>query len=194
MNGVMHVVDDLQTFLAENPIAEPVPVESRPFVRNWSVADLSGDLDKLGRGRSFVRGKALFAAAACQQCHRVNEVGGNVGPDLGRLDAKVTRKQILQSIIEPSKEIKDKFRSYLLVTDNGRQLTGMILQKTPTHIRLATNPLSIELTKPLPISLMPEKLLNTLSREEILDLVAYIEARGRSDHRLFGRGGGDGRN
>ncbi len=206
MNGVMHVVDDLQTFLAENPIAEPVPVESRPFVRNWSVADLSGDLDKLGRGRSFVRGKALFAAAACQQCHRVNEVGGNVGPDLGRLDAKVTRKQILQSIIEPSKEIKDKFRSYLLVTDDGRQHTGMILQKTPTQIRLATNPLgkashkpveipvsSIELTKPLPISLMPEKLLNTLSREEILDLVAYVEARGRSDHRLFGRGGGDGR-
>jgi hypothetical protein len=35
MNGVMHVVDDLQLFLARNPIAEPVPVESRPFVRTW---------------------------------------------------------------------------------------------------------------------------------------------------------------
>jgi len=199
MNGVMHVVKDLQGFLAQNPIAEPVPVESRPFVRNWSTADLAGDLANLGRGRSYVRGKALFAAAACRQCHRVNEVGGNVGPDLGRLDAKVTLQQILQSIIEPSKEIKDKFRSYLVVTDAGRQYTGMILEKTPTHIRLASNPLgkaahkpieipvgSIELTRPLAISLMPEKLVNTLSREEILDLVAYIEARGRSDHRVYG--------
>ena len=199
MNGVMHVVEDLQSFLAENPIAEPVPVESRPFVRNWSTADLVGDLETLGRGRSYVRGKSLFAAAACRQCHRVNEVGGNVGPDLGKLDPKVTLKQILQSIIEPSKEVKDKFRSYLVVTDAGRQYTGMILEKTPTHIRLASNPLgkaahkpieipvgSIELTKPLAISLMPENLVNTLSREEILDLVAYIEARGRSDHRVYG--------
>jgi len=206
MNGVMHVVKDLQSFLAENPIAEPVPVESRPFVRNWSTADLVGDLETLGRGRSYVRGKALFAAAACRQCHRVNEVGGNVGPDLGRLDAKVTLQQILQSIIEPSKEIKDKFRSYLVVTDSGRQHTGMILEKTPTHIRLASNPLgkaahkpieipvgSIELTKPLAISLMPEKLVNTLSREEILDLVAYIEARGRSDHRVYGAAAKSGR-
>jgi putative heme-binding domain-containing protein len=206
MNGVMHVVDDLQLFLARNPIAEPVPVESRPFVRNWSTADLAGDLESLGRGRSYVRGKSLFAAAACRQCHRVNEVGGNVGPDLGRLDAKVTRAQILQSIIEPSKEIKDKFRSYLLVTDAGRQYTGMILEKTPTKIRLATNPLgqsvhkpieipvsSIELTKPLAISLMPEKLVNTLSRQEILDLIAYIEARGRSDHRVYGGMGASGR-
>jgi hypothetical protein len=82
----------------------------------------------------------------------------------------------------------------------------MILEKTPTKIRLATNPLgqsvhkpieipvsSIELTKPLAISLMPEKLVNTLSREEILDLVAYIEARGRSNHRVYGGMGASGR-
>ncbi|MBQ16887.1 MAG: hypothetical protein CMJ65_07155 [Planctomycetaceae bacterium] len=198
MNGVMHVVDNLKEFLANNPIAEPIPIESRPFVRNWSLGDLAGDLDSLDRGRSYVRGKSLFEAGACTRCHRMNEVGGNVGPDLGKLEAKVTRQQILQSIIEPSKEIKDKFRSFLVVTDDGRQHTGMILERTPKIVRLVSNPLgkaqhkpmeipveSIELTKPLTVSLMPEKLLSTLSREEIFDLLAYIEARGRADHRLY---------
>ena len=200
MNGVMHVVVNLSEFLAKNPIAEPIPVESRPFVRNWTVADLEADLAKLDQGRSYLSGKSLFAAAACRQCHRMNEVGGLAGPDLAKLDAKVTRIDILRSLIEPSKEIKDKFRSYLVVTENGRQYTGMILERTPTAIRLAENPLgkpqhkpitipvdSIELTKPLAISLMPDKLLSTLSRDEILDLVAYLVSRGNPRDAVYGK-------
>jgi len=114
----------------------------------------------------------------------------------------------LRSLAWPADEVTRKEFQFELIrymngrkgwADGGRQYTGMILEKTPTHIRLASNPLgkaahkpieipvgSIELTKPLAISLMPEKLVNTLSREEILDLVAYIEARGRSDHRVYG--------
>lgn len=198
MAGVMHVVSDVDAYLAKNPIAEPTEVgEVRPFVRDWKIEELSDQVANM-KGRSFSNGKKLFATVACFACHQMNEVGGRVGPDLAKLEAKKDRLHVLRSILEPSKEIDKKFQGWVVVTDAGKQFTGMKVAENDNSVTLMPNPLGIEncepivipkdevdIMQPSPISLMPAKLLNTMTLEEILDLIAYIDAKGNPDHVVF---------
>lgn len=198
MAGVMHVVSDVDAYLAKNPIAEPTEVgEVRPFVRDWKYEELAEQVAGM-KNRSFSNGKKLFATVACFACHQMNGVGGRVGPDLAKLEAKKDRLHVLKSIIEPSKEIDKKFQGWVVVTDAGKQFTGMKVAEDDTSVTLMPNPLGIEncepivvtkdeidIMQPSPISLMPAKLLNTMSLEEILDLIAYIDAKGSPDHAVF---------
>ena len=198
MAGVMHVVPDVEAYLAENPIAEPTEViEARPFVRDWKYDELVGKLDGL-KGRSFAKGKQMFATIACFSCHQVNGVGGQVGPDIGKLEAKKDRLHILRSLVEPSKEIDKKYRTWVVINDEGRQFTGLLLSEDDKEVVLMPNPLGQEKCEPIriskdsidaqqvsPLSLMPPKLLNTMSLEEILDLIAYVESRGNPRHAVF---------
>lgn len=198
MAGVMHVVSDVDAYLAKNPIAEPTEVgEVRPFVRDWKFEELSEQVAGM-KGRSFSNGKKLFTTVACFACHQMKEVGGRVGPDLAKLDAKKDRLHVLKSIIDPSKEIDKKFQGWVVVTDAGKQFTGMKVAEDDKSVTLMPNPLGIEncepivipkdeidIIQPSPISLMPAKLLNTMTLEEVLDLIAYIDAKGNPDHALF---------
>ena len=198
MAGVMHVVNDVDTYLAKNPIAEPTEIgEVRPFVRDWKFEELSEKVTEM-KSRSFANGKQLFTTVACFACHQMNDVGGRVGPDMAKLESKKDRLHILRSIIDPSKEIDKKFEGWIVVTDAGKQFTGMKVAEDDKLVTLMPNPLGIEncepiviakaeidIIQPSPISLMPAKLLNTMTVEEVLDLVAYIDARGNPDHAVF---------
>ena len=198
MVGVMHVVADVDKYLAENPIAEPTEeIVVRPFVRDWKMEDLQSKVGDL-KGRSFKNGKQLFSTIACFACHKMNDIGGAVGPDLAKLDTKKDRLHILQSMIDPSKEIDKKFQGWVAVTLAGKQFTGMKIAEDDKSVTLMPNPLGldkcepivldkedIDILEPSPISLMPAKLLNTMSLEEILDLLAYIESRGNPNHGVF---------
>ncbi|MDA1164068.1 MAG: HEAT repeat domain-containing protein [Planctomycetota bacterium] len=198
MAGVMHVVNDVDAYLAKNPIAEPTEIgEVRPFVRDWKFEELSEQVASM-KSRSFANGKQLFTTVACFACHQMNEIGGRVGPDLAKLEAKKDRLHILRSMIEPSKEIDKKFEGWIVVTDIGKQFTGMKIAEDDTSVTLMPNPLGLENCEPIvirkdeidiiqvsPISLMPAKLLNTMSLEEVLDVIAYIESKGNPDHALF---------
>ncbi|MFP6763731.1 MAG: PVC-type heme-binding CxxCH protein, partial [Planctomycetaceae bacterium] len=114
MAGVMHVVKDVDAYLAKNPIAEPGEIaDVRPFVRDWKFDELAPRVATGLTGRSFAKGKQLFTVLACFSCHPVKGVGGQVGPDLGKLDLKKDRHHILRSILEPSKEIDKKFQAWV---------------------------------------------------------------------------------
>ncbi|MGZ0169379.1 MAG: PVC-type heme-binding CxxCH protein [Planctomycetales bacterium] len=198
MAGVMHVVSDVDAYLAKNPIAEPTEVgEVRPFVRDWKFEELSEQVASM-KSRSFSNGKQLFTTVACFACHQMKDVGGRVGPDMAKLEAKKDRLHVLKSIIDPSKEIDKKFQGWVVVTDAGKQFTGMKVAEDDKSVTLMPNPLGIEncepiviakdeidIMQPSPISLMPAKLLNTMSLEEVLDLIAYIDAKGNPDHAVF---------
>ncbi|MCA9113988.1 MAG: HEAT repeat domain-containing protein [Planctomycetaceae bacterium] len=199
MYGTMHVVRDLEAWLAENPIPETTPqVNVREFVKDWQLADLTAALPEIETGRSFEQGKQMFAAAACIQCHRMNEMGGIVGPDLAKWDARMTPLDLLTEILDPSKKVKKDFQAWVVVTEEGRQYIGRILSETEQSIQLMPNPVGLEECEPITIvkdeiefrepsklSLMPTGLLKTLKREEILDLLAYIRARGQAGHSAF---------
>ena len=99
-------------------------------------------------------------------------------------------------MLEPSKEIAEKFQSNIFVLDSGKVVTGMVVAETPTEIKVLVDPLSkgepavllkseIEERRKSPTSIMPLGLLNKLTREEILDLVGYVYAKGDKKHMLY---------
>lgn len=170
--------------------ASPPTVIHRPFVRSWTLDELLPSLAEVASGRDLARGQALFTQALCIHCHRLGGAGGALGPDLSVVSARFGRRDLLESILLPSKVVEGKYRDVRIETDDGRMLGGQIVGADATSLGVAENPSrptdvtriprsSIVARTTSPVSAMPEGLLNTLSRDEILDLLAYLESSGR---------------
>ncbi|MFV2065919.1 MAG: c-type cytochrome, partial [Pirellulales bacterium] len=148
-------------------------------------------------GRSFEVGKQLFTVATCVACHQLDNEGDVFGPDLAKLDEKKhTTEHILRSMVEPSQVIDAKYLSYAFVLDSGKVTTGMIMEETADAIKVVIDPLAkstptvirkdeIEEQRKSSVSLMPAGLLNRLTREEILDLVAFVYSGGDKKSAMF---------
>ncbi len=203
MHGALYVVDDLEQFqenpeayLAKNPL--PIADELLKFNRprkEWKMDDL-GSFAKTLSGRSFASGKQMFTVASCVSCHKFAGQGQEFGPDLTKLDPKWSSADVLQHILEPSLKIDDKYRTYTFTLTSGKQVTGMILEETKTLVKLIENPLAV--AKPIELkvssidsrtrsetSIMPKGLLDKLTREEILDLLAYVVSGANPKHKAF---------
>ncbi len=192
MRGVMKVVRTDAELAAANAAPQPV-------AKNWKLDDLAGDLAHIAHGRSFAKGKASFDKLGCAQCHKVapGVQGGVLGPELSESFKKLkgNRTELLQQILDPSKVIEDKYKAWEIETADGDRLFGMITAKAKDHILVVTNPQNpvpqkfllkdIDSTRQVPLSLMPRGLLNQLTKQEILDLLAYIEAGGNAKHKLY---------
>jgi putative heme-binding domain-containing protein len=183
-----------------DPMPPPLPkatvaVPPRAFQKAWTMADLTGELDAVGKGRNFARGKEVFASTQCLQCHRFGRDGGNVGPDLSAVANRFNRHDLLETIIDPSKAISEQYASYVITTKKGETLMGQIVEENNDHLTLVTDPLagtrqnvspsqvaSRDISK---VSLMPPGLLNVLTKDEIFDLLAYLESGGNESAPLF---------
>lgn len=205
MYGALYVVEDLEDYrtdpegyLAEHPL--PLVDELLKYIgRNteWTFDDLAASVTPLSHGRSFEVGKNIFRVANCVGCHKINGEGQELGPDLTKLDPKKHKSDyILRSLLEPSKDIEEKFQSYTFALDSGKIVTGMIVEETATEVKVLIDPLAkrdpiviqkseIDTQEKSPNSIMPTGLANKLTSEEILDLIAYIYARGDEKHELF---------
>jgi putative heme-binding domain-containing protein len=179
---------------------EPLPKlraskKQRAFVQDWKMADLEPDLDQVGHGRNFAQGQDALFAVQCLMCHRMGDEGGSVGPELTAIASRFSRRDILESIIEPSKVISEQYANTDFVLSNGSILSGRIVSETTDKIvirpsMLATDTREIskseiksrEISK---ISPMPPGLLSMLTKQEILDLLAYFEAAGHADGAPF---------
>ena len=209
MYGALYVVADLdayledpEAYLASHPleIKDAMLKDRRPRTE-WKFDDLAAAVGSLQHGRSHGNGKQLFQVAACVACHKLEGVGNQIGPDLAKLDEKFKSLDVLKELLDPSARINEKFQSYTFQLDSGRVVTGLVLEETPEVIKVIENPLvgaqPLEL-KPSEIeqrvksttSIMPKGLLDKLSREEILDLIAYVLARGHANDPLFQQGSG----
>lgn len=205
MYGALYVVKSFEEYqinpakyLAENPVEVKDPM-LRMVNRNkeWKYDELIGDVKKLPMGRSWEVGKELFKVASCTGCHKMNGEGNVFGPDLTKLDPKKsTTDHILTSILDPSKDIDEKFQSYIFALDSGRQVTGMVVEETDDEFKIVIDPLAkdkatvilkdeVEAFKKSKLSIMPSGLMNKLTKEEILDLIAYVYAKGDKKHMLF---------
>ena len=209
MYGALYVVANLEEYQAQPEAylsANPIPLQDEllnSIGRNteWKYDDLIGDVKILPPGRSFDVGKNLFKVANCSGCHKLNDEGRELGPDLTKTEPQNhTPELLLRSILEPSKDIAEKYQSYTFLLDSGKIVAGMIVEETPAEVKVLVDPLAkgdpavllkdeIEERSKASISIMPAGLLSKLTREEILDLVAYVYARGNQKHVLFAEHG-----
>jgi uncharacterized repeat protein (TIGR03806 family) len=134
------------------------------------------------------RGKQLFfehAALNCKTCHRIDGSGGQAGPDLSEIGKKYQPAQLLASILAPSKEIDEKYRTYLVATDEGKLHIGLLVRRTADQIVLrdANDKLielraaEVESISPQRVSLMPEGQLADLTAQQAADLLAFLSSR-----------------
>jgi putative heme-binding domain-containing protein len=133
------------------------------------------------------RGRLVFADAAvagCIRCHKVGNEGGTAGPDLSDVGGKLGREHLIESVLEPSRQILDGYRSTLIATTDGRVLTGLVQAETAEALTLwdaraqpqVVPKSSIEERKYADASIMPDGLTSRLSRAQFADLIAYLES------------------
>ncbi len=133
------------------------------------------------------RGAALFAEKRyqCINCHRVGKAGGQIGPALDDVGKRLRRHEILASILDPSQKIDPKYAAWTALTTEGTVHSGLLIERTATKVVLRTtkgDDVTIkrdhldELVQQT-TSLMPDRLLNDLSDQQISDLLAYLANR-----------------
>ncbi|HEX8913483.1 MAG TPA: PVC-type heme-binding CxxCH protein, partial [Humisphaera sp.] len=191
MRGVLVVANDAKAFLAKNPIEAPAKVTE------WKLDDLAADLARVGQHRNFARGQQLFTSLACVQCHHVGKEGGALGPKMGDVVAKYKAdpKAVLQEILDPSKTIEDKYRNVLVDLGDDNTVAGIVVAEDATSLTVQSGAAAGQVQKvdkakvkgrrALSVSIMPAGLLNTLDKEQILDLLAYVLADGNADNPAF---------
>jgi putative heme-binding domain-containing protein len=143
-----------------------------------------GNILRNGTGNP-ANGKVLFTKT-CGTCHVLFGEGNKVGPELTGVDRK-DLNFLLTSIVDPSAFIRPEYVAQVVVTKDGRVLTGLIVEATPKVVTLldAKNERTVvareqieEMTR-APQSLMPEKLLDTMDDQEIRDLFGYLRLEGK---------------
>jgi len=185
MNGTLAVVKDVEAYLAIHALAAP------PKITEWKVDDLAPDLAQAGAGRNLAHGRELFTKLACAGCHKLGPEGINYGPDLTGIfqQYQTNRAAILRQILEPSLVISNRYRNYQFELKNGDEVLGMIVSNNDESLTVQTGPSEaliqtlkksdIKTQQPQNSSPMPLGLLNLLLKEEIFDLLAYLESGGR---------------
>ena len=189
---------------ALKPILDAEPVRTtvasqpaRPFVKEYTLDELIPIVQKgLATPRDFDRGRSLFAATNCFACHRYDNEGGAVGPDLTGVSGRFSPRDLLESIVQPSKTISDQYQAVTIATSDGKVVSGRIVNLHGDNLMVMTNMLDpngqvsidqrkVEEMRPSDVSMMPEGLLNTLSESEIQDLMAYLLSGGNRDAVVF---------
>lgn len=181
----------LKPIIDAQPGAVRIPEEApRPFVKAYTMADLAPALEKgLAVGRDFDKGRRLFGAAKCFACHRFDNEGGSYGPDLSGAAGRFNARDLLESIVDPNKEISDQYAAVEIRTSDDRVIVGRIVNLNGDSVKVNTNMLdpnaqtdvnrnNIESMRPSRLSMMPAGLLDTLKEDEVLDLMAYLLSRG----------------
>src|SRR5262249_7835221 len=142
--------------------------------------------DPAGRRGGGARGRPGYGKGQGAKCRRVGKEGEGVGPDLTAVARRFKRADVLESIVYPSKVISDQYRSSVVMTHGGRQFTGLVttqgqsvvvLQADATRVTLRRD--EIEQQYASLVSVMPEGLIDTLTRQEIADLFAFLESEPR---------------
>lgn len=133
------------------------------------------------------RGEQLFWSTAvnCGSCHKIGNRGVTVGPDLSAIGKQRTREDLLDSLLEPSRRIEPKFAAYIARATDGRIITGLVVNRDASGaiLRDAQNKeitlptADIDQLQPSRRSLMPDNQMASLTKQQAVDLLAYLSSR-----------------
>ena len=162
----------------------------------WTLDELSATARTQLNQRDFANGRKMFAAAGCYACHRFQNQGGMTGPDLTSAGRRYSPHDLLDQVVHPSKVINDQFSAVIVATDDGQVHTGVVVNLngdrmvlntdlTDPNKRVSINRNTIEELVVSKTSPMPAGLFNRMTKEEILDLIAYLISAGDPAHEYF---------
>ena len=165
-------------------------LKARDVVKKWTMDDLMPIDESAFENRNLENGKNLFALASCYRCHRLEGQGGIVGPDLTPAGHRFSTKDLLETIIDPSKEISDQYEATIFQMIDGEMIVGRVANLNGENYMIQKDMIDpgnftnikvkdIEEMKPSKISMMPPGLLDTLTKEDILDLLGYLKSVGK---------------
>ncbi len=140
-----------------------------------------------GQNRDIDNGREVFTAAQCYKCHQFNGNGGIVGPDLTGLFRRYSPEYLLETLIDPDKEISSQYQATVFEMEDGRIVVGRVANLNGNDYLVQTDMISpgeltvvnrdrIEDLRPSTKSPMPDDLLNTFSEADILDLMAFLRS------------------
>jgi putative heme-binding domain-containing protein len=164
--------------------------------KEWTTGMIVALEPKLKSGRDFKAGQRAFAAARCVVCHRVGGEGGATGPDLTQVAGRFGIQELAEALVEPSKVVSDQYKASIVRTVEGMTIVGKVVNDADGKLTIVTDPedstkiavvnkADVDSVKPSNVSLMPEKLLNSLNENEVLDILAYMLSRGDANHPMF---------
>ena len=124
---------------------------------------------------------------ACSKCHTVNGRGGRIGPDLSSIGRSSSREKLIDSILEPGKEVAPQFTTWNMLDTDGVVHSGMIVHENKGKTVLGDaegklidlETIDIDVRTPLRTSIMPEKLEDRMTVREFRDLLAFLQSLGR---------------
>lgn len=157
---------------AQKLLASLPPSRRQEVVKAYrSALDLQGDAE---------RGKLSFKKI-CAACHKVDGVGHEIGPNLATLKNRGA-EAILVNVLDPNKEVNPQYVNYVLVTEDGLTLTGILAEESATSVTLkrAENAkdtvlrINIDILQSSGLSLMPEGVEKELDPQAMADLIAYV--------------------
>jgi putative membrane-bound dehydrogenase-like protein len=163
--------------------------EERTTPRLKTVEEWSKFLTADKRKGDPAAGERVFFHAKgprCYACHRIDGRGEAVGPDLSHIGTGMNRAKLIESILEPSKEIAPAFVTWLVTTRDGKQHTGVIVAEgfdstltlaDANGKRIVLKITEIEDRVMQKTSLMPADLHSQMTRQEFVDLLAFLESR-----------------
>lgn len=165
---------------------EQIPAHLYQSAERRRPNDVAGWQKELARGGDPAAGRRVFFhanGAQCSRCHRHLSRGGTIASDLTGAGRAASREWLIESIVEPSRQVAARYITWTLITDEGKSHSGLILDEHRDRIVLGTpdgkrvNVLrdTIEIRQPQAISLMPHDLVRRMTVEEFRDLVAFLK-------------------
>lgn len=127
------------------------------------------------------RGHDLYRKLACSACH---SGGGALGPDLTGITQRFAREDVFTAILQPSKDVADRYRASVVVTKKGQIFTGLVIYRavdglilqTGSNETLRIDGSELDAVQPAPLSLMPKGLLDGQPPAALADLYAYLKS------------------
>lgn len=142
--------------------------------------------EPLLRGGDAGRGRAIFAntKVSCMTCHAVGNEGGKIGPDLTRVGAIRSGRDLLESILFPSSTFAQSYEPFVIETKDGDEHSGILIEQDERHIVLRTvagaemnlPKANVREVRRASLSIMPEGLETALSEHEFRDLLAFLQS------------------
>lgn len=160
---------------AEKLFPSPPSKNNKPLRPISELVKLSGDP---------TRGKLLFnTTGTCAKCHIVNDIGKEVGPNLSEIGSKLSPQAMFESILFPSAGVAHNYETYMIVTEDGTSINGVMVSDTPESVTLkgadaipkTVKKSAIEEMVKQKISLMPADVQKLLTEQELVDIVKYMQ-------------------